>query len=68
MDVPDLEGTDLPDVRTARAVAVDQARGMIGEMAKTDARIVLHHRIDIEDGRGHVLDSVIFGDIIKVED
>jgi hypothetical protein len=67
VDVPDLEGLELPDLDAARAEAVEQARGMIGEMAKTDARIVLHHHIDIEDEEGRVLDSVVFGDIITVE-
>ena len=67
MDVPDLEGVDLPDLDAARAAAVDQARGMMGEMAKTDARIVLHHRIDIEDEQRRVLESVIFRDIISIE-
>jgi hypothetical protein len=68
MDVPDEEGIELPDLHTARVQATGQARGMIGEMAKTDARVVLSHRIDIEDEQGQVLDSVVFRDIISVED
>jgi hypothetical protein len=46
VDVPDEEGIELPDLDAARAAAVQQARGMIGELVKTDARIVLDHRID----------------------
>lgn len=68
IDVPDLEGVELPDIDAARAQAATQARGMIGEMTKTEGRIVLHHRIDIEDEDGTVLASVIFGDVITVED
>ncbi|MFL6760722.1 DUF6894 family protein [Sphingomonas sp.] len=68
IDVPDLEGVELPDIHAARAQAIEQARGMIGEMTKTEGRIVLHHRVDIEDEDGRVLDSVIFGDVITVED
>jgi hypothetical protein len=68
MDVPDFEGVELPDLTAARATAIEQARGMIGETAKTDARIVLSHHIDIEDQEGRVLDTVTFRDIIRIED
>ena len=68
MDVPDDEGMDFPDLVSARARAVEQARGLIGELAKTEARIVLHHRIDIEDEQGAVLDTVHFRDIVSIED
>jgi len=66
-DVSDLEGAELPDLGAARARAIEQARGMIGEVIKTEARIVLSHRIDIEDEEGRVLDRVVFRDIIRVE-
>ena len=68
MDVPDDEGQDLPDLAAARAVAVSQARALIGETAKDQARVVLHHRIDIEDEAGTVLDPVLFRDVVSVED
>ena len=68
MDVPDLEGLELPDLAAARAEAVEESRRMIGEMTKTDGRIVLHHRIDIEDEDGNVLDSVVFRDILNIEE
>jgi len=67
MDVQDLEGIELPDLPAARAAAIEQARGMIGEMAKTEARIVLSHHIDIEDEDQRVLDTVIFRDIIRID-
>ena len=67
MDVQDLEGIELPDLPAARAAAIEQARGMIGEMAKTEARIVLSHHIDIEDEDKRVLDTVIFRDIIRID-
>ena len=67
VDVPDREGAEFPDLDAARASAIEQARGMIGEVAKTEARIVLSNRIDIEDSEGRVLDSVVFRDIIRVE-
>ena len=67
MDVPDCEGSELPDLDAARASATAQARGMIGEMTKSEGRIVLDHRIDIEDKDGRVLDSVVFRDILVIE-
>lgn len=67
IDVPDMEGVELPDLYAARANAIEQARGLIGEMAKTEARIVLSHHIDIEDDDGQVLETLMFRDIIKVE-
>jgi hypothetical protein len=67
MDVPDFEGIELPDLVAARANAVEQARGMIGESAKTDGRIVLSHHINIEDEEGRLLDTVMFRDIINIE-
>jgi hypothetical protein len=68
MDVPDEEGQELPDLAAARAHGVRQAQILIGEMAKEEARIVLHHRIDIEDEEGTVLDTVRFRDVVSVED
>lgn len=67
MDVPDFEGAELPDLAAARATATEQARGMIGEMAKADGRIVLSHYIDIEDEDERVVDTVIFRDIIRID-
>ena len=68
MDVPDFEGFELPDLASARAKAIDQALGMIGEFVKTKAEIVLSHHIDIEDEGGRVLDTVVFRDVIRIED
>ena len=68
LDVPDEEGQELPDLAAARAHGIHQARVLIGEMAKEVARIVLHHRIDIEDEQGMVLNTVYFRDVVSVED
>lgn len=67
IDVPDEEGKELADLQAAREWALCQVRALIGEMAKTEGRVVLRHRIDIEDGAGRVLDSVRFGDALDVE-
>jgi hypothetical protein len=68
MDVPDDEGEDLPDLRAARAYADRQARALVGEAAKQDGRIVLWHRIDIEDEKRTVVDTVHFRDVVRIED
>ena len=67
VDVPDDEGIELPDLDAARAHAVRQARFTFGEMAKDQGRVVLHHRIDIEDEQGKVLGTVSFGEAVKIE-
>jgi len=50
----------------ARAHAVRQARVTFAETAKDEGRVVLHHRIDIEDVKGVVLGTVRFGDAVQV--
>lgn len=67
LDVPDQEGRELPDLFAAEAWAASQARNFVGQMAKDEGRIVLHHRIDIEDGEGRVLATVRFGDVVEVK-
>jgi hypothetical protein len=68
LDVPDLEGMEFSDLDTARAGAIEQARGMIGEQTKEGAHVVLHHHIDIEDERGTVVDTVWFRDVVNIGD
>jgi len=67
MNVPDHEGVDLPDLEVAIVRSSCEARIFLCEMAKQAGRIVLHHRIDIEDAYGAVLESVQFGDVMKIE-
>ncbi|MGZ2410991.1 uncharacterized protein DUF6894 [Sphingomonas sp. F9_3S_D5_B_2] len=67
IDVPDEEGFELPDLEAARETAREQARGLIGELMKTDGRIVLSHRVDIEDLSGAVLDTIYFRDVVSIE-
>lgn len=68
LDVPDEEGKELSDLNAARAYASEQARGLLGELAKEEGRIVLHHRIDIEDEQRVVLQTVFFREVVTVED
>ena len=67
MDVPDDEGKELPDLEAAREWAFRSIRDLMGEMAKEEGRVVLHHSVDIEDERGNVLSTVRFSDVVIVE-
>jgi hypothetical protein len=68
LDAPDPEGLDLPSLDAARLNALRQGRILAGELVKEEGRLVLHHRIDIEDGQRVVLDTVYFRDTVSVED
>jgi hypothetical protein len=68
VDAPDNEGLDLLDLAAARLHAGNQARFTAGEMVKLQGKIDLHYRIDIENHRGNVLDTVCFGDVVSVCD
>jgi hypothetical protein len=67
VDVPDDEGEDLPDLAAAEAFALRQARALIAAMATEEGRIVLHHRIDIEDEHRALVRTVQFGDAVRIE-
>ena len=68
LDVLDDEGIELPDLEAARAHAVRCARVTFAETAKDEGRVVLHHRIDIADEERAVLETVRFGDAVRVEE
>ncbi len=67
IDASDDEGREFPDLAAARNYALGQLRRLVGEIAKDTGRIVLSHRLDIEDEQKTVLDTVRFGDVVKVE-
>ena len=62
----DEEGVDLPDLEAARANGIREAREMMVETV-AEGRINFSHRIDIADETGAVVDSVTFGEAVKVE-
>jgi hypothetical protein len=64
--VTDDEGMELPDADAARAAAVAGIREMMCEQVKK-GRIVLHHRIEVEDAAGAPVLSLTFGDVVAVE-
>jgi hypothetical protein len=65
-NVSDESGKELPDLDAARAYAVDMARFEVAQAATRDGRIVLSHRIDVEDESAAVLVTVQFGDAVQV--
>ena len=66
-DVPDREGTDLPDADAAGAYASKLALFEAGEAVKRSGRIVLSHRIDIEDQEHCAVLTVWFRDVVQIE-
>lgn len=65
-DVSDEGGEELPDLDAALAYALHMVRFEVSEGALRDGRIVLSHRIDIEDGAGAVMATVYFRDAVEV--
>ena len=68
LDVPDDEGKELPDMQAALEYARTNARLEAAETLKEQGKLTLSHRIDIEDERGNVLDTVRFADVVAIED
>jgi hypothetical protein len=67
VEARDEEGIELADLEAARQLAFQNVRFTAGETIKEKGRIVLDHRIDIEDDKGNVLDTVRFRDAVAVE-
>jgi hypothetical protein len=68
VDAPDEEGKELPDLDAAREQARMNVRFTAGETLKEQGRIVLGHRIEIEDEDGNVLDTVYFSDVLQIDE
>ena len=66
LDVLDEEGQELPDLQAARTAACAGAREMIAEHITAGRPIDVTHRIEITDARFVVLDTIRFGDLIKL--
>jgi hypothetical protein len=67
VDAPDDEGKELPDLEAAMRHARRHARFIAAETVRADGKIVLSHRIDVEDEGGNVLGTVTFGDVVDIE-
>jgi len=66
--VPDQEGHEFPDLESAHADALRQARALAGETAKDKGRIVLSHRIEVEEADRGLLAKVYLRDAVAIED
>jgi hypothetical protein len=66
-DTPDEEGKELSNLEAAREYARRCGRVTIAESVKDQGRFDLDHRIDIENERGEVLETVWFRDVVQVE-
>jgi hypothetical protein len=66
LDTTDDEGAELPDVQTARQWATSAARTLMCETLKSDGRITLHHRIEIENSQHRTIATVRFGDAVEI--
>jgi hypothetical protein len=64
--VPDPEGTELPDATVAIQRAVTAARAMAAESVR-EGRLVLSHRIEISDETGASVGTVHFGDVVEIQ-
>jgi hypothetical protein len=67
-DVSDEGGKEMPDLEAALAHAMKMVRFEVSEGAIRDGRIVLSHRIDIEDGNGAVMATVYFRDAVNISE
>jgi hypothetical protein len=67
MNVPDDEGEDLPDLAAAESFSLRQARALIAAAVTDHGRIVLSHRIEIEDDRHDLVGTVRFRDAVTIE-
>lgn len=62
----DEQGIDMADAATARVAALAGARGMMSEQVKR-GRLSLHHRIEVEDERGHNVLTLPFADAVVID-
>jgi uncharacterized protein DUF6894 len=68
IDVPDDEGRECADLAAAEDYARCQARELAGAMIKEEGRVVLHHRIDVEDAQHRTVATVWFRDALQIVD
>ena len=66
LDVPDNEGTELPDLEAAIALAGDNLRFTVAETLKLHGKLSLRDRIQVEDADGNVLATVQVRDIVDI--
>lgn len=63
----DGEGVELPDVATARQVALEAAREVLAAEMIEEGTITLRHRIEVEDEEHRPVLTLPFRAAVKVE-
>jgi hypothetical protein len=58
------DGQEFPDLDAAKAEARATAADLIRDEIRAGRLLHPDHRIEIEDGRGHVLHVLRFGDLV----
>jgi len=66
LQVPDVEGIELPDAETAMKRAASAAREMAAESVR-EGRLILSHRIEVTDDSGAAVGTVHFGDVVDIQ-
>lgn len=67
VDALDDEGKEFPDLEAAMQYARQQAQFTAAETIKAEGKLVLSHRIEVEDSTGNLLGTVTFGDAVSVQ-
>lgn len=65
VDATDEEGQELPDLKAARAVAIDGIRDFLAQEAK-GGELDFRGRIDIADETGQILKAVTFKEAFTI--
>ena len=67
LDVQDEEGQELPDAEAAHKQAVQYAIDMTAVSVREQRKVNLHHRIEVANEAGAIIDTVEFGDAVGIE-
>jgi hypothetical protein len=66
LDVLDEEGSEHPDLASARDMAIRGGRAMMAEHLMAGKPIKLHHRVEIEDESRSLLAKIVFKELITI--
>jgi hypothetical protein len=65
IETHDEEGLELPDLQSARAMAIKAARAMMAENV-VDGRLWLDHWVEVENEAGQQVLAIKFGDAVEI--
>jgi hypothetical protein len=67
LSVDDEEGIELPDIEAARERAIEFAVDMSAASVLEHRKLNLHHKIEVADQNGDIVEIVEFGDVLTVQ-